>query len=247
MVQFLLRSIVKLQIIILFVKISYIKFALISNYSPLSSATFFLTFTSKMQSLFSTYLELGFNHILDLEGYDHILFLVALCAIYSLKQWRQVAILVTAFTIGHSLTLALAALDVIRVSAKWIEFLIPVTILATALYNVISQPDPELHQGKKWRINYLLALAFGLIHGLGFSNFLRSMLMPGEESSLVSQLFAFNVGVELGQLGIVAIILGLAFTFMHLLRVKSTDWNLFISGMAAGPALIMSLERIPFL
>lgn len=199
-----------------------------------------------MQSLFSTYLELGFNHILDLEGYDHILFLVALCAIYSLKQWKQVAILVTAFTIGHSLTLALAALDVIRVSAKWIEFLIPVTILATALYNVISRPDPELHQNKKWRINYLLALAFGLIHGLGFSNFLRSMLMPGEESNLVSQLFAFNIGVELGQLGIVAVILGLAFSFIHLLRVKPADWNLFISGMAAGPALIMCLERIPF-
>lgn len=199
-----------------------------------------------MQSLFSTYLELGFNHILDLEGYDHILFLVALCAIYNLKHWKQVAILVTAFTIGHSLTLALAALDVIRVSKNWIEFLIPVTIIATALYNVISRPDPEQNQSKKWRTNYLLALLFGLIHGLGFSNFLRSTLMPGEEHSLVSQLFAFNIGVELGQLGIVAIILGLAFTAMHLLRVKNADWNLFVSGMAAGPALIMALERIPF-
>lgn len=199
-----------------------------------------------MQSLFSTYLELGFNHILDLEGYDHILFLVALCAIYNLKHWKQVAILVTAFTIGHSLTLALAALDVIRVSKNWIEFLIPVTIIATALYNVISRPDPEQNQSKKWRTNYLLALIFGLIHGLGFSNFLRSTLMPGEEHSLVSQLFAFNIGVELGQLGIVAIILGLAFTAMHLLRVKNADWNLFVSGMAAGPALIMVLERIPF-
>lgn len=199
-----------------------------------------------MQSLFSTYLELGFNHILDLEGYDHILFLVALCAIYNLKHWKQVAILVTAFTIGHSLTLALAALDVIRVSKDWIEFLIPVTIIATALYNVISRPDPEQNHSKKWRTNYLLALLFGLIHGLGFSNFLRSTLMPGEEHSLVSQLFAFNIGVELGQLGIVAIILGLAFTAMQLLRVKNTDWNLFISGMAAGPALIMALERIPF-
>lgn len=198
-----------------------------------------------MQSLFSTYLELGFNHILDLEGYDHILFLVALCAIYSLKHWKEVAILVTAFTIGHSLTLALAALDIIRISKTWIEFLIPVTIIATALYNVISRPDPAQQQKKKWQTNYLLALAFGLIHGLGFSNFLRSTLMPGEEHSLVSQLFAFNIGVELGQLGIVAIILGIAFTAIHLLRVKSTDWNLFISGMAAGPALIMALERIP--
>lgn len=198
-----------------------------------------------MQSLFSSYLELGFEHILDLQGYDHILFLVALCAIYSLRQWKQVAILVTAFTIGHSITLALAALDVISISKAWIEFLIPVTILLTALYNVLYPPDPEDNQPSKWRINYILALVFGLIHGLGFSNFLRSTLMPGEEDSLVSQLFAFNIGVELGQLTIVAVILGIAFAAINLLRVKTSEWNLFVSGMAAGPAIIMALERIP--
>lgn len=198
-----------------------------------------------MQSLFSSYLELGFHHILDLEGYDHILFLVALCAIYSLRQWKQVALLVTAFTIGHSITLALAALDIIHISKAWIEFLIPITILMTAIYNVVYRPDPEDNQASKWRINYLLALGFGLIHGLGFSNYLRSTLMPGEENSLVSQLFAFNIGVELGQLTIVAIILAIAFAAINLLRVKNSEWNLFVSGMAAGPAIIMALERIP--
>ncbi len=202
-----------------------------------------------MQSEFQTYMELGFEHIADLAGYDHILFIVALCAIYQISEWRKVGILVTAFTLGHSLTLALAALDVIRVSAAWIEFLIPVTIFLTALYNTVIHKLGNEQEGtfsKKLNLNYLFALLFGLIHGMGFSNFFRSMLMPGEEGSLVRQLLAFNIGVELGQLAIVAVILLLAFIGMKLLRIPQRDWNLFISGMAAGPALIMALERVPF-
>ena len=200
-----------------------------------------------MQSEFQTYLWLGFEHILDLQGYDHILFLVALCAIYQLKEWRKVAILVTAFTIGHSLTLALAALNIVKVSASWVEFLIPVTIFLTALYNLIGfRPGIEEKTfDKRPRLNYLLAVLFGLIHGLGFSNFLRSMLMPGEESRLVIQLFAFNLGVELGQLSIVAIILLLAFVAMGLLKLPQRYWNYAISGVAAAISLMMALERIP--
>lgn len=202
-----------------------------------------------MQSEFQTYLQLGFEHIADLNGYDHILFIVALCAVYRIGEWRKVAILVTAFTLGHSLTLALAALDVIRVSAAWIEFLIPVTIFLTAIYNAVvhrlgNEEEATFSRQLNW--NYLFALLFGLIHGLGFSNFFRSMLLPGEESSLVKQLLAFNIGVELGQLAIVAVILLLAFLGMNRLRIPQRDWNLFISGMAAGPALIMIVERIPF-
>lgn len=201
-----------------------------------------------MQSEFQTYLELGFEHIADLAGYDHILFIVALCAIYRIREWRKVAMLVTAFTIGHSLTLALAALDVIRVPAAWVEFLIPLTIFLTALYNTVIHKLGIQKEGtfsRKLNWNYLFALLFGLIHGMGFSNFFRSMLMPGEESSLISQLLAFNIGVELGQLAIVAVILLLAFIGMNRLRIPQRDWNLFISGMAAGPALIMLLERWP--
>lgn len=202
-----------------------------------------------MQSEFQTYIELGFEHIADLAGYDHILFIVVLCAIYRIGEWRKVGILVTAFTLGHSLTLALAALDMIRVPAAWVEFLIPVTIFLTALYNtVIHKLDQEQEEtfNRKLNLNYLFALLFGLIHGMGFSNFFRSMLMPGEESSLVKQLLAFNIGVELGQLAIVAVILLMAYIGMNRLRIPQRDWNLFISGMAAGPALIMIMERIPF-
>ena len=200
-----------------------------------------------MQSEFQTYLQLGFQHISDLNGYDHILFIIALCAIYRLTEWRKVAILVTAFTIGHSVTLALAALDIVKAPTTWIEFLIPVTIFLTALYNVIYHKFDGIERTfeRRVNINYVFAMLFGLIHGLGFSNFLRSMIMPGEESRLVTQLLAFNIGVELGQLLIVAIILVASFIALNPLRIKQREWNLFISGAAAGISLIMALERWP--
>lgn len=187
-------------------------------------------------SEFQVYLQLGFEHILDFAGYDHILFIIALCAIYRVEQWRKILVLVTAFTIGHSITLALAALEVVKFNSAVIEFLIPLTILLTALYHVFRMnPDQQ-----KAVVNYGLALGFGLIHGLGFSTLLRAMIMPGD--SVVTPLFAFNVGVELGQILIVAIIMGIAYLVMNVFKAKQRDWVLFISGAAAGIALILLLE-----
>jgi len=203
-------------------------------------------FTKKMVSIFQSYLQLGFYHIADLAAYDHILFIVALCAIYQLREWKRVILLATAFTIGHSLTLALAVLDVIPVNTNWVEFLIPVTIMGTALYNVVvhQQEQQMTTFGQRMQLNYLFALLFGLIHGMGFSNFLRSSLLPGQEDQLVRQLFAFNIGVELGQLLIVAVILLLSFLALNVLRIRQRSWNLFVSGGAFGIALIMALERV---
>ncbi len=187
-------------------------------------------------SLFQTYFQLGLEHIADLNGYDHILFIIALCAVYRLAQWKEVLILVTAFTIGHSVTLALAALNVLVFPPDVIEFLIPVTIIATAIVNVL----PKRTRDRKVQGNYWLALFFGFIHGLGFSNFFRSMLMEGE--SLVQPLLAFNVGVEVGQLFIVAIVLSVAYFVMNILKVQQRDWTIFISGAAAGIAFILMLD-----
>lgn len=199
-----------------------------------------------MQSVFQTYLQLGFSHISDLEGYDHILFIVALCAIYQLREWKSVALLATAFTIGHSITLALAVLGVIPVNAAWIEFLIPVTIALTAIYNVVAHRKTGSNRvwDRTMKVNYGFAALFGLIHGMGFSNFLRSSLMPGQEDQLVTQLLAFNIGVELGQLAIVAVVLALSAVALQLMRVRQREWNLFISGGAFGLALVMALERV---
>lgn len=193
---------------------------------------------------FSVYLQLGFDHITDPNGYDHIIFLVALCAIYRLKDWRRVLILVTAFTLGHSITLALATLNYLSYSTEVIEFLIPCTILATAFSNFFHRSrldsifDEEPVRGGRSR--YLMALLFGLIHGMGFSNFLRSLL--GKEASIIKPLLAFNIGLELGQLLIVLIILTVSWILIDLFRVRKHDWKLILSGAVAGIALILIKE-----
>jgi len=189
--------------------------------------------------MFKLYLELGLEHIADLQGYDHILFVAMLCAVYTFKEWKQVLILVTAFTIGHSLTLALATLDIIRVSTVWVEFLIPVTIFITAIGNIVtSRPSKD-----SAKVKYTLALFFGLVHGLGFSNYLRSLL--NTHDSIVAPLLAFNIGVELGQILIVLCILTLAVLMLHVFKVKQRDWILVLAGAGAGIALILMLERWP--
>lgn len=169
---------------------------------------------------FWLYLTLGLEHITDLAGYDHILFIVALTLRYDAVQWRQLLWLVTAFTLGHSLTLALATLDLVQVSRVWVEFLIPVTIILTCLSNFVSSnahTAPTTNTPwQTWR--YTLAVGFGLIHGLGFSSYLSSLL--GRGSSILGQLFAFNVGLELGQLAVVLVVLALGAIFVQGLGLR---------------------------
>jgi ABC-type antimicrobial peptide transport system permease subunit len=188
-------------------------------------------------SPFITYLSLGFQHISDLAAYDHILFIVALCAVYRISEWKNIAIMVTAFTLGHSLTLALATLGVILVPTQIIEFLIPVTILLTCIYNVSISKQKH---SQTIRLNYFLALFFGLIHGMGFSNYLRMLL--GREESILTPLLAFNIGLEAGQLLIVACVLVVLFIAERILNVKHRDWTVFVSGAAAGISLILISE-----
>lgn len=175
--------------------------------------------------MLEVYTKLGFDHILDPKGYDHILFVVALCAIYLLKDWRKVLILVTAFTIGHSLTLVMSSLDVISISASLVETLIPITIVLTCIYNMIKTSLKD----EKNVVNYLIALGFGFIHGLGFSNFFKALV--DKEESIVAPLFYFNVGVELGQIIIVVVTLLLSYLIVDLLKVKQKYYNYTLSGI----------------
>jgi len=193
-------------------------------------------------SLFELYFTLGLQHIADLKGYDHILFILILCAVYSLKEWKRVLILVTAFTIGHSLTLALATLDLVRVNGDLIEFLIPLTIFVTALVNVIQRKQKV--SALQHYLKYGAALFFGLIHGLGFSNYLRSLL--GAEKGLVLPLFSFNVGIEVGQILIVVIIMLLTKVVVDILKLPSREWHLLLSGAGMGISLVLMAERLPF-
>lgn len=187
------------------------------------------------------YINLGFQHISDLAGYDHILFLLALCAVYSIDQWRRLFILVTAFTVGHSITLALASFGWVVIPSHIIEFLIPVTILITAIRNVAAPPSDQLtdDQGNMTG-HYLVALCFGFIHGMGFSNYFRALMM--DSSSITIPLLGFNLGIEIGQLLVVSIIVIVASLVVKFAQVKHRDWNLFISGAAAGISIVLMNE-----
>jgi hypothetical protein len=190
---------------------------------------------------FKLYLEIGFQHIANLRGIDHILFVLALTIRFQFDDWRKVLILVTAFTIGHSITLALSVFNLVNYSAKWIEFLIPITILITAFSNLFIK---KFVFKTKFPLIYFLALFFGLVHGLGFSNYLKSLL--GKDQSIIMQLLAFNIGLELGQLMIVFFILLISFIFVTIIKINRREFLLFISAAIFALALNMALERIPF-
>jgi len=193
-----------------------------------------------MMNDFGLYFSLGRNHIADWQGIDHILFIAALCIRYQLANWRKILVLVTAFTIGHSITLALSVLNLVHYSSKWIEFLIPVTILITAFSNVFVK---KFTFKTKFPFIYFMALFFGLIHGLGFSNYLKSLL--GKDNNILLQLFSFNIGLEVGQLLIVSGILILSLIIVGLMKLNRREYVLYCSGGIFALAIQMIMQRWP--
>ncbi|KQK26671.1 HupE / UreJ protein [Chryseobacterium aquaticum] len=189
---------------------------------------------------FLFYLKLGWEHIISLDALDHQLFVLALIAVYSFKEWKKILILVTAFTIGHSVTLALSILDIVRLPSDWIEFLIPLTIVLTAAGNILMK-NKKQNQDKT---HYYLALFFGLIHGLGFANTARVMIAKSQ--SIAVPLLGFNFGLEAGQIVIVFAILIILFILLNLFKINKKDWILFVSSGVFALSLKMTLERIPF-
>jgi len=187
---------------------------------------------------FSFYFGLGWEHIISSDALDHQLFIAAIAAIYLLKDWKQVLILVTAFTIGHSLTLALSVMDVVRFNRNWVEFLIPCTIVITAFSNLFQKKFTP----RSIRINYFIALFFGLIHGMGFANSIRPML--AKDQGILSSLLGFNVGLEAGQIMVVLILLLLAHLIVNIFRVERREWVIFLSAAVLSLSLKMALERI---
>jgi hypothetical protein len=181
----------------------------------------------------------GLEHIADIKAYDHILFLLVLFGGFVLKDWKKVLILVTAFTIGHSITLALSVLELVKLRSSLVEFLIPCTILVTALCNLITLKDPS---GRNIALNFIMALFFGLIHGLGFSTLLKSML--GKTKEVGGPLFSFNLGIEAGQLLIIGAIAMMSLLVTKVGGITSYSWRFFISAAAFGIALVMALERL---
>jgi len=142
----------------------------------------------------AAYIQLGFRHITDFNGADHVLFLLALAAIYRFRDWRECLWVATAFTVGHSLTLGLAVTNLLTIRPALVEFLIPITIVATGLENLIARDRAKNSGARRYRP--VLAGVFGLVHGAGFANYLRSLFVD----DIALPLFGFNVGIELGQI-----------------------------------------------
>ncbi|MEC7858637.1 MAG: HupE/UreJ family protein [Bacteroidota bacterium] len=185
---------------------------------------------------FKIWFSVGFDHILNIQALDHILFILALVVIYKPSRIKQIVLLITAFTVGHSITLIISALELISYDQKIIEFAIPLTIVITSINNIISRKQ---EQSKSVGLNYFIALVFGLIHGLGFANYLKALLFKG---NIILELFSFNVGIEVAQLVVVSVFLIISYLGSNYLFRKRENWVLFVSSAIFGISLMLTLN-----
>ncbi len=190
-------------------------------------------------SEFWIYLEIGLQHVLDIKAYDHVLFLMALTVPYAFKDWKRVLLLVSIFTVGHTLALLLSVFEVLTVNSDLVEFLIPITIMITALYNLFTAGKTQ----KSDNINVVgfITLFFGIIHGLGFSNYFKAIL-SGNPSDKVLPLLEFALGIEVAQIIVVIGVLILSYLFQGFLRFSKRDFTLVFSAFVIGVVIPMLLS-----
>ena len=188
---------------------------------------------------FILYFKMGLNHVLDFSAYDHILFLIVLAVVFAFKQWRKVLWLVTLFTLGHSLTLALSAYGILQIRMDVIEFLIPLTIFITGVINIITSSKEAK---KTENINLIFALFFGLVHGLGFSNYFK--MMVGQEEDKLLPLIEFALGIEAAQVIIVLAILIIGTLILNIKKVTRKHWIIICSSLVILVSIKMMFERI---
>ena len=179
--------------------------------------------------------KIGIDHILDINGYDHVLFLMVLAVPYVFKDWKRILVLVSIFTIGHSISLILGAYDVVTVNGKLVEFLIPITILIAAIYNVFTAGKKD--RGNQIGLLFLTTLFFGLIHGFGFSREFKMI----SDNSLVF-LLEFAVGIEIAQVITVFIVLFLGYLFQTIFRFSRRDWVMVVSAIVIGLVIPMIIQ-----
>jgi hypothetical protein len=186
---------------------------------------------------FWLYLKLGLEHVLDWNAYDHILFIIVLCAAYTFKSWRRLLLLVTLFTLGHTISLLLANYNVVTVSSRWIEFLIPVTILIAAIFNLFTAGREKGIE--KIGLFYIVTVFFGLIHGFGFATYYKMINSDNE----ILPLLEFALGVEIAQIILVLLVLIAAFIFQMLFRFNKRDWVLVVSSIVIGMVIPMLINN----
>jgi len=189
---------------------------------------------------FWLYLKLGLHHVLDWQAYDHILFLIVLVAAYNFLNWKRIFVLVSLFTIGHTLSLLLASYNVVSVSSTWIEFLIPITILLAALYNVFSSGKRK--HPDTLGLFYIITIFFGLIHGFGFASYFKII----NDDATILPLLEFALGIEIAQIIVVFIVLIVSFIFQRIFRFNKRDWVLVVSSIVFGMVIPMLQRNWPF-
>lgn len=190
---------------------------------------------------FATFFKTGWEHIVDINAYDHLLFVMTLCAAFKLTQWKQILVIITAFTIGHCGTLILSALSIIPSNDKVINTLIPLTIMITAISNILFY-DKQPEGKRKINYKYIIALVFGLIHGLAFASNFKFMTIGG--GNILLPLFAFNIGIEVGQIFIVILFMLLLFIYQKYIKGSHLTWNTFVSGAGFGIATTILINTI---
>lgn len=190
-------------------------------------------------SEFWIYFKIGLEHVLNINGYDHVLFLIALTVPYAFKDWKRVLLLVTIFTIGHTFALLLSVFNIVVVKATLVEFLIPITILITAFFNLFTAGKSS----KQESITFVgaVTLFFGVIHGLGFSNYFKAIL-PGNPSEKVVPLLEFALGIEAAQIIVVICVLILSFIVQTLFRFNKRDFTLVMSAFVIGVVVPMIIS-----
>jgi len=193
-----------------------------------------------MMSEFWVYFKVGLHHVLDINAYDHVLFLIALMIPFSFKDWRRVLLLVSLFTIGHTMALILSVYNVIYVNPSLIEFLIPITIIITAIYTLLTAGKTSKNNGN---ISFMgvTTLLFGVIHGLGFSNYFKSIL-PGNASDKLIPSLEFALGIEAAQIIVVVVVVVVAYIVQTFFRFSKKDWALVMSAFVIGVVLPMIIE-----
>lgn len=190
-------------------------------------------------SEFWIYFQIGLKHVLDINAYDHVLFLIALTIPYAFKDWKRILLLVTVFTVGHTLALLLSVFGIIAVKANIVEFLIPITILVTAVFHLFTAGKASKNESVN--LIFFVTLFFGIIHGLGFSNYFKTIL-GGTASSKLIPLLEFALGIEVAQLIVVFVVLIISYIVQTVFRFSKRDWALVMSAFVIGVVIPMIVE-----
>lgn len=190
-------------------------------------------------SEFWIYFQIGLKHVLDIHAYDHVLFLIALTIPYAFKDWKRILLLVSVFTIGHTLALLLSVFGIIAIKVNIVEFLIPVTILITAFFHLFTAGKAS--KNESINLIFFVTLFFGIIHGLGFSNYFKTIL-GGTATSKLLPLCEFALGIETAQLIVVFVVLIISYIVQTIFRFSKRDWALVMSAFIIGVVIPMIVE-----